>query len=71
MIFNDKNMDKAFRPSAGANLNEAYAVYLRVINLVGLTGPDGNRPPLVLRDENGETLHTFIQGDDAKWTIAD
>lgn len=71
MIFNDKNMDKAFRPSAGANLNEAYAVYLRVINLVGLTGPDGNRPPLVLRDENGKTLHTFIQGDDAKWTLAD
>ena len=71
MIFNDKNMDAAFRPGVNANLNETYAVYLRVINLVGLTGPDGKRPPLILRDENGRTLHTFIQGDDAKWTLAD
>ena len=69
-VLNDRDPSKAFQPT-GSNLAETYAVYLRVINLTGLKRPDGSRPPLVFRDENGKALHSFVQGDDGKWTMVD
>ena len=69
-VLNDRDPSRAFQPT-GSNLAETYAVYLRVINLTGLKRPDGSRPPLVFRDENGKALHSFVQGDDGKWTMVD
>ena len=70
-ILNDRDPSTAFRPAADADLGQVYAVYLRVINLQGLRRPDGSRPALVFRDEQGGALHTFTQADDGQWTLAD
>ena len=69
MVLNDRDPSKAYQPTGNADLNQAYAPYLRVVNVTGLKRTDGARPALVFRDENGNALHIFEQGDDGKWTL--
>ena len=68
LVLNDRDPSTAFRPTS-SDLNQAYAPYLRVINVTELKKTEGGRPPLVFRDEHGEALHTFVQGDDGKWSL--
>ena len=68
MVLNDRDPSTAFRPTS-SDLNQAYAPYLRVINVVGLVKTDGERPAVVFRDEHGESLHIFVQNDEGKWSL--
>ncbi len=68
LVVNDRDPDKAYRPT-GTDIAQSYAVYLRVINVRDLTGPDGERPVVVFRDETGEAMYTFAQADDGKWSM--